>query len=102
MALDFLFGKRKTPEEMLKQNQRALNRAMRCENDKVILFTQLNMDISVCFWRYNFVYEFCMDVFCTYCRDLDRERAKLEGQEKKIIADIKKMAKQGQMVIIVL
>ena len=31
-------------------------------------------------------------------RDLDRERAKLEGQEKKIIADIKKMAKQGQMV----
>ena len=31
-------------------------------------------------------------------RDLDRERAKLEGQEKKIIADIKKMAKLGQMV----
>ncbi|XP_077407137.1 charged multivesicular body protein 2a isoform X2 [Vanacampus margaritifer] len=56
--MDFLFGKRKTPEEMLKQNQRALNRAM---------------------------------------RDLDRERSKLEQQEKKIIADIKKMAKQGQM-----
>lgn len=31
-------------------------------------------------------------------RDLDRERQKLEQQEKKIIADIKKMAKQGQMV----
>lgn len=58
MALDFLFGKRKTPDEMLKQNQRALTRAI---------------------------------------RDLDRERSKLEGQEKKIIADIKKMAKQGQM-----
>lgn len=29
MALDFLFGKRKTPEEMLKQNQRALTRAVR-------------------------------------------------------------------------
>jgi len=43
---------------MLKQNQRALNRAM---------------------------------------RDLDRERVKMEQQEKKIIADIKKMAKQGQM-----
>ncbi|KAA8581234.1 hypothetical protein FQN60_002815 [Etheostoma spectabile] len=56
--MDFLFGKRKTPEEMLKQNQRALNRAM---------------------------------------RELDRERMKLEQQEKKIIADIKKMAKQGQM-----
>lgn len=44
---------------MLRQNQRALNRAM---------------------------------------RDLDRERQRLEQQEKKIIADIKKMAKQGQMV----
>lgn len=31
-------------------------------------------------------------------RDLDRERQRLEQQEKKIIADIKKMAKQGQMV----
>ncbi len=57
--MDFLFGKRKTPEEMLRQNQRALNRAM---------------------------------------RDLDKERQRLEQQEKKIIADIKKMAKQGQMV----
>uniref|UniRef100_A0A667WUB6 Charged multivesicular body protein 2A n=1 Tax=Myripristis murdjan TaxID=586833 RepID=A0A667WUB6_9TELE len=56
--MEFLFGKRKTPEEMLRQNQRALNRAM---------------------------------------RDLDRERQRLEQQEKKIIADIKKMAKQGQM-----
>lgn len=57
--MEFLFGSRKTPEQMLKQNQRALNRAM---------------------------------------RELDRERSKLEQQEKKIIADIKKMAKQGQMV----
>merc|ERR1712015_221716 len=47
-----------TPEELLRQNQRALNKAM---------------------------------------RELDRERAKMEQQEKKIIADIKKMAKQGQM-----
>ncbi|KAK3753337.1 hypothetical protein QZH41_015272 [Actinostola sp. cb2023] len=30
-------------------------------------------------------------------RDLDRERSKLEAQEKKVIADIKKMAKLGQM-----
>uniref|UniRef100_A0A3Q3VMG0 Charged multivesicular body protein 2A n=1 Tax=Mola mola TaxID=94237 RepID=A0A3Q3VMG0_MOLML len=57
--MNSLFGRRKTPEELLKQNQRALNRAM---------------------------------------RELDRERVKLEQQEKKIIADIKKMAKQGQMV----
>ncbi|EDV27008.1 Charged multivesicular body protein 2a [Trichoplax sp. H2] len=58
MPLEFLFGKKKTPEELLKQNQRALNKAI---------------------------------------RDLDRERVKLEQQEKKVIADIKKMAKAGQM-----
>src|SRR5699024_8807307 len=46
------------PEEMLRQNQRALNKAM---------------------------------------RDLDRERSKMEAQEKKLIADIKKMAKDNQM-----
>lgn len=59
MPLEWLFGRRLTPEEMLRQNQRALNRAM---------------------------------------RDLDREKAKMEQQEKKIIMDIKKMAKEGQMV----
>ena len=44
---------------MLRQNQRALNKAM---------------------------------------RELDRERQRLEMSEKKVIADIKKMAKMGQMV----
>lgn len=58
MPLEWLFGKRVTPEEMLRRNQRALNKAM---------------------------------------RDLDRERARMEQQEKKIITDIKKMAKEGQM-----
>lgn len=56
--MEWLFGRKKTPEEMLRQNQRALNKAM---------------------------------------RDLDRERAKMEQQEKKLIADIKKMAKENQM-----
>uniref|UniRef100_A0A915HS42 Charged multivesicular body protein 2a n=1 Tax=Romanomermis culicivorax TaxID=13658 RepID=A0A915HS42_ROMCU len=56
--MEFLFGRRKTPQEMLRQNQRALNKAM---------------------------------------RDLDRERTHLEQQEKKVIADIKMMAKKGQM-----
>ncbi|KAK9731477.1 Snf7 [Popillia japonica] len=56
--MEWLFGKRLTPEEMLRKNQRALNKAM---------------------------------------RDLDRERMKMEQQEKKVIADIKKMAKEGQM-----
>lgn len=31
-------------------------------------------------------------------RELDRERTGLQNQEKKLIAEIKKMAKQGQMV----
>lgn len=57
--MEFLFGRRKTPAEMLRQNQRALNKAM---------------------------------------RELDRERSRLEMQEKKIIADIKKMARMNQMV----
>lgn len=56
--MDWLFGRRMTPDEQLKKNQRALNKAI---------------------------------------RELDRERAKMEQQEKKIIADIKKMAKAGQM-----
>ena len=56
--MEWLFGRRMTPDEMLGKNQRALNKAM---------------------------------------RELDRERSKMEQQEKKIIMDIKKMAKQGQM-----
>jgi charged multivesicular body protein 2A len=57
--MEWLFGKRLTPEEMLRRNQRSLNKAI---------------------------------------RDLDRERMKMEQQEKKIISDIKKMAKDNQMV----
>ncbi len=56
--MEWLFGRRMTPDEMLRKNQRALNKAM---------------------------------------RELDRERTKMEQQEKKIIMDIKKMAKAGQM-----
>lgn len=59
--MEWLFGKKVTPEEMLRKNQRALNKAM---------------------------------------RDLDRERMRMEQQEKKIIADIKKLAKDNQMVIV--
>jgi len=33
-------------------------------------------------------------------RDLDRERNKMEQQEKKLILDIKKSAKAGQMVML--
>ena len=31
-------------------------------------------------------------------RELDRERTNLQNQEKKLVLDIKKMAKEGQMV----
>lgn len=31
-------------------------------------------------------------------RELDRERMSLQQQEKKTVAEIKKMAKEGQMV----
>nr|CAD7405523.1 unnamed protein product [Timema poppensis] len=58
MPLEWLFGKKMTPEELLRKNQRALNKAM---------------------------------------RDLDREKSRMEQQEKKIIMDIKKLAKDGQM-----
>jgi len=58
IKMEWLFGRRLTPEEMLRKNKRALDKAV---------------------------------------RDLDRERARMEQQEKKIISDIKKMAKEGQM-----
>ena len=56
--MDRLFGKRKTPEELLRQNQRALNKVM---------------------------------------RELDQELDQLERQEKKLVVDIRKMVKSGQM-----
>ena len=69
--------KKKSPEEVLKQNQRALNRTIR-------LARVVNAYVGD---------------NCRYGhRELDRERSKLEQQEKKIIGDIKKMAKTGQMV----
>merc|ERR1739838_813053 len=56
--MEFLFGKKKTTQQMLRENQRSLNRVI---------------------------------------RDLDRERTRMEQQQKKIVIDIKKMAKDGQM-----
>eukprot|EP01062_Namystynia_karyoxenos_P021942 TRINITY_DN18386_c0_g1_i1.p1 TRINITY_DN18386_c0_g1~~TRINITY_DN18386_c0_g1_i1.p1 ORF type:complete len:244 (+),score=136.60 TRINITY_DN18386_c0_g1_i1:88-732(+) len=56
-----LFGKKKTPEEMMREYKRSIDRT---------------------------------------CRDLDRERMKMEGQEKKLIADMKKQAKQGQNEVV--
>jgi multidrug resistance efflux pump len=54
-----LFGRTVTPQERLRQHQRALTKAQ---------------------------------------RELDRERGKLEQSEKKLIIDIRKSAKSGQMV----
>ena len=56
--LDGLFRKKKTPQEMLRENKRMLDKAI---------------------------------------RELDRERTTLQTQEKKLIGEIKKSAKAGQM-----
>uniref|UniRef100_A0A2P2KEH1 Uncharacterized protein MANES_04G143300 n=1 Tax=Rhizophora mucronata TaxID=61149 RepID=A0A2P2KEH1_RHIMU len=56
--MSFLFGKRKTPAELLRENKRMIDKSI---------------------------------------RELERERQGLQGQEKKLIVEIKKSAKQGQM-----
>ncbi|XP_030526406.1 vacuolar protein sorting-associated protein 2 homolog 1 [Rhodamnia argentea] len=56
--MSFLFGQRKTPAELLRENKRMLDKSI---------------------------------------REIERERQGLQTQEKKLIAEIKKSAKQGQM-----
>ncbi|KAK9131342.1 hypothetical protein Sjap_011829 [Stephania japonica] len=56
--MSFLFGHRKTPAELLRENKRMIDRSI---------------------------------------REIERERQGLQTQEKKVIAEIKKSAKQGQM-----
>ncbi|KAK8660650.1 hypothetical protein V6N13_051569 [Hibiscus sabdariffa] len=56
--MSFLFGKRKTPAELLRENKRILDKSI---------------------------------------REIERERQSLQTQEKKLIVEIKKTAKQGQM-----
>ncbi|WOK96950.1 vacuolar protein-sorting-associated protein [Canna indica] len=56
--MSFIFGKKKTPAELLRENKRMLDKSI---------------------------------------RDIERERQGLQAQEKKLIAEIKKTAKQGQM-----
>ncbi|KAK7363281.1 hypothetical protein VNO77_05417 [Canavalia gladiata] len=56
--MSFIFGNRKTPAELLRENKRMLDKSI---------------------------------------REIDRERQALQSQEKKLILEIKKSAKQGQM-----
>ncbi|KAK9102461.1 hypothetical protein Sjap_019715 [Stephania japonica] len=56
--MSFLFGQRKTPAELLRENKRMLDKSI---------------------------------------REIERERQGLQAQEKKLIVEIKKSAKQGQM-----
>lgn len=56
--MSFLFGQRKTPAELLRENKRMLDRSI---------------------------------------REIERERQSLQAQEKKLIVEIKKTAKQNQM-----
>ena len=57
--MSWLFGKKKTPKELLRENKRQIDRAI---------------------------------------RDIDRERMSLQSQEKKLIVEMKKMAKGNQNV----
>jgi len=59
--MSFLFGKKKTPAELLRENKRMLDRSI---------------------------------------REIERERQGLQNQEKKLITEIKKTAKQGQMAAV--
>ncbi len=77
-TMDWLFGHRKTPEELLKENQRLLKKSIRCVRVGVVVRV-------VC-------------LMCVLRSELDRERTHLEQQEVKVIADIKKAAKAGQLV----
>lgn len=56
--MDWLFGKKKTPQELLRENKRMLDKSI---------------------------------------REMDREKNALQQQEKKLVAEIKKTAKTGQM-----
>ncbi|KAK1354929.1 vacuolar protein sorting-associated protein 2-like [Heracleum sosnowskyi] len=56
--MSFIFGKRKTPAELLRENKRMIDKSI---------------------------------------REIERERQGLQNQEKKLIVEIKKTAKQGQM-----
>lgn len=56
--MEWLFGRRLTPQEMIKEHQRAINKAI---------------------------------------RELEREKNRLQRSETKIIADIRKAAREGQM-----
>ncbi|KAF3795692.1 Vacuolar sorting-associated protein [Nymphaea thermarum] len=59
--MSFLFGKKKTPAEILRENKRMLDKSI---------------------------------------REIERERQGLQAQEKKLITEIKKTAKQGQMAAV--
>ena len=59
--MSWLFGARKTPADLLRENKRMLDKAI---------------------------------------RELDRERTTLQAQEKKLIAEIKRSAKQNQMAAV--
>jgi len=56
--MEWLFGKRMTPEEIIKEHQRTIQKSI---------------------------------------REIERERKRLEASEAKVIADIKKAARDGQM-----
>ena len=73
--MSFLFGGEvKTPKEQLRDFKRTI--------EKFATLAELHVSVSYSFFR--------------SCRELERERKQLEGNEKTIVADMKKYAKEGE------
>ena len=100
--MEWLFGKKKTPEEMLRENQRALRKAMRSD---LLLLLLVLCCLRLFFFSSCFLYAEAHHTLAHQSiqkiksnRELERERGALEKQEQKIINDLRKTAKAGQLV----
>lgn len=84
--MSWLFGKKKTPQGMF------LGCLMICCLFKHSSIEHVTLDITELLRENKRMLDKAI-------RELDRERMALQNQEKKVIAEIKKTAKQGQMVL---
>lgn len=84
--MSWLFGKKKTPQGIFL-------RCFTCAVPKHVIAYQN------CCLRITELLRENKRMLDKAIRELDRERMALQNQEKKVIAEIKKTAKQGQMVV---
>ena len=78
--LEWAFGKRVTPAERLRKNQRLLDKAIRGWSA---------VELDGC--------HVAETVQLTIFLELDQQRVKLEKQEKTLVAQIRQSAQKGQM-----